>query len=75
MPTHLIEGLSEEDEREIIIRDNVSNGAWDMDALANDWDIRALESWGVEVNFETVEPIAEEDDFEVDESIKTDIVL
>lgn len=49
MPTHLIEGLSEEDEREIIIRDNVSNGAWDMDALANEWDIQLLGQWGVEV--------------------------
>lgn len=75
MPTHLIEGLSEEDEREIIIRDNVSNGAWDMDALANEWDNIKLAEWGVDISFETVEPTAEEDDFEVDEGIKTDIVL
>lgn len=29
VPTFLIEGLTEEREREIIIRDNVSNGGWD----------------------------------------------
>ena len=34
-----------------------------------------LEEWGLDVQFETVEPEAEEDDFEVDDGIKTDIVL
>lgn len=48
VPTFLLEGLTEEREREIIIRDNVSNGDWDMDALANDWDIDLLQEWGVE---------------------------
>ena len=49
VPTVLLQGLSEEREREIIIRDNVENGDWDMDLLANEWDIDDLESWGVEV--------------------------
>jgi len=75
VPTHLIEWLTEEQEKEIIIRDNVSNGEWDMDLLANEWDTQSLIDWGVDINFETVEPTAEEDDFEVDEGIKTDIVL
>lgn len=75
VPTYLIEGLSEEDEREIIIRDNVSNGDWDMEMLANEWSDDPLSEWGVEVNFSVVEAQAEEDDFEVDEGIKTDIVL
>lgn len=48
VPTFLLEGLTEAREREIIIRDNVSNGEWDMDALANDWDTGLLEEWGVE---------------------------
>jgi len=34
-----------------------------------------LEEWGLDVTFDTVEPEAEEDDFEVDEGIKTDIVI
>lgn len=51
VPTHLIEGLSEEDEREIIIRDNVSNGEWDMEMLANEWSDEPLEEWGVEIWF------------------------
>lgn len=64
VPTHLIEWLTEEQEKEIIIRDNVSNGEWDMDLLANEWDTQSLIDWWVDINFETVEPIAEEDDFD-----------
>lgn len=75
VPTELIENLTEEDEKEIIIRDNVSNWDWDMEQLANEWDAEKLIDWWVDINFETVEPTAEEDDFEVDEGIKTDIVL
>lgn len=47
VPTFLLEGLTEEREREIIIRDNVNNGDWDMDALANEWDIGLLQECGV----------------------------
>ena len=48
VPTFLLEGLTEAREREIIIRDNVSNGEWDFDILANEFDIDDLESWGVD---------------------------
>jgi len=46
IPTHLLTGLTEEREREIIIRDNVANGEWDVTALA-EWDKVKLEEWGV----------------------------
>ena len=49
VPTILLEGLTEEREKEIIIRDNVENGDWDMDILANEWDPAELEEWGVDV--------------------------
>lgn len=49
VPTILLEGLSEEREREIIIRDNVENGDWDWDELANAWDVASLTEWGVQV--------------------------
>lgn len=51
VPTELMEGLTEEQEREIIIRDNVANGEWDMDALASDWDTKKLAEWGVDAEF------------------------
>lgn len=37
----------EEKQREFIIKDNVSNGDWDWEALANDWDSDLLDDWGV----------------------------
>ncbi len=46
-----------------------------MEALANEWDAGELKEWGVEINFETIEPTAEEDDFELDEGLQTDIVI
>ncbi len=49
VPTFLIKDLTEEREKEIIIRDNVSNGQWDFDLLANEWDVEQLEEWGLDV--------------------------
>lgn len=49
VPTILLEGLSEEREREIVIRDNVENGDWEWDTLANEWDADVLDSWGVKI--------------------------
>lgn len=48
-PTVLLSGLTEEREKEIIIRDNVSNGEWDEELL-QEWDSELLEEWGVDVS-------------------------
>ena len=47
VPTYLIEGLTEAKEREIIIRDNISNGSFDFSILANEWGDLPLAEWGV----------------------------
>jgi DNA modification methylase len=47
VPTYLIEGLTEAKEREIVIRDNISNGEFDFDLLANAWSDLPLVDWGV----------------------------
>jgi hypothetical protein len=49
VPTFLIEGLDEAKEREIIIRDNISNGEFDIDLLANEWSDLPLVDWGVDL--------------------------
>ena len=41
--------LTEEQQREFIIKDNVGFGEWDWEMLANGWDAEKLEEWGVEV--------------------------
>jgi DNA modification methylase len=70
--------LTEDKQREFLIKDNTSGGEWDWEVLANEWDAEQLDAWGLDVpNFETDEVLeAEEDDFEVpDGGIETDIVL
>jgi DNA modification methylase len=56
--------LTEDEQRQFIIKDNVSGGEWDWDMLANEWDVEQLEEWGLDVpiNLET-ELEAVEDDF------------
>jgi len=41
--------LTEEQQREFIIKDNVGFGEWDWDMLANEWDAESLEEWGLDV--------------------------
>jgi hypothetical protein len=41
--------LTEDQQREFIIKDNVGFGEWDMDALANEWDAEELEEWGLDL--------------------------
>jgi len=47
-PTYLMEGLTEEKEKEITIRDNTNQGEWDMDLLSA-WDDLPLIEWGVDI--------------------------
>jgi site-specific DNA-methyltransferase (adenine-specific) len=70
--------LTEDQQREFLIKDNTSGGEWDWEVLANEWDTDQLESWGLDlpIDFNTEVLEAEEDDFEVPEGgIETDIVL
>lgn len=48
VPTVLISNLTEEKEREIMVRDNVNNGEWDNAKLVY-WDIDELKDWGIEL--------------------------
>ena len=41
--------LTEAQQREFIIKDNVSGGEWDWSALTNEWDTDQLNDWGLDV--------------------------
>jgi DNA modification methylase len=41
--------LSEEEQRQFIIKDNVGFGDWDWEMLANEWDVAELDAWGMEL--------------------------
>jgi DNA modification methylase len=66
IPVIIADNLSEEKQREFLIKDNTSGGEWDFDMLANEWDVEKLEEWGLDIpNFEPdVVLEAEEDDFD-----------
>jgi hypothetical protein len=41
--------LTEDEQKQFIIKDNVSGGEWDWEALAVDWNADELEEWGLDV--------------------------
>lgn len=43
------EELTDEEQQQFIIKDNVGYGEWDWDMLANEWDTEELSDWGVDV--------------------------
>ena len=42
-------GLTEEQKKEFIVKDNVGFGEWDWDSLGNEWDNVKLGEWGMDV--------------------------
>jgi hypothetical protein len=49
IPVIIAEGLTEQQQREFLIKDNVSGGEWDWDMLANEWESEELTEWGLDV--------------------------
>ena len=45
----IVTDLSEEKQREFLIKDNTSGGEWDWEVLANEWDSEQLEEWGLDI--------------------------
>ena len=62
------EGLTEEQKKEFIVKDNVGFGDWEWDMLANEWDSVQLAEWGLDVwqNEDDIEDIEEVIDFNED---------
>ena len=56
------EGLTEEQKKEFIVKDNVGFGEWEWDMLANEWDSVQLAEWGLDVWENQDDAIVEEDD-------------
>lgn len=49
VPVIVADNLTEEQQKEFIIKDNVSGGEWDWSVLANEWDQGELVEWGVDL--------------------------
>jgi ParB-like chromosome segregation protein Spo0J len=60
VPVIFADSLTEEQQKEFIIKDNVGFGEWDWDQLANEWDAEELSEWGLDV------PVFEENEEQKD---------
>jgi DNA modification methylase len=69
--------LTEQQQREFIVKDNVGFGEWDWDVLANEWDNQQLEDWGLDLlPFEEEDVLeAKEDDFDTTPPVIAETVL
>lgn len=47
VPVIFADDLTEEQQREFIIKDNVGFGEWDWAMLANEWNYKELDDWGL----------------------------
>jgi DNA modification methylase len=77
VPVIFAHDLTEDEQKQFIIKDNVGFGEWDWDMIANEWDAIELQEWGLDIpEFSIKEELeAEEDDYEMPDEIQTDIVL
>ncbi len=66
--------LTQDQQREFVIKDNVGFGEWDWQAIQADWP--EAEEWGLDIpdKFKVL-PEAGEDDYEIPDEVQTDIVL
>ena len=54
------EDLTEDQQKQLIIKDNVGFGEWDWEDLANNWDAEQLTDWGLDIpGFADVEDLGE----------------
>lgn len=60
-------GLTEEQKKEFIVKDNLGYGEWDWEALANSWDNVLLDNWGLDIpNWKQVDEGDEDEPSEKD---------
>ena len=66
--------LTEEQQKEFIVKDNVGFGEWDWDMLANQWDVKKLEEWGLDgFPFEDIEEITNPNNIDTENIFATEL--
>ena len=61
--------LTDEQQQEFIVKDNVGFGEWDWDALGNEWNSVQLEDWGMD-NWQNMDDIETSDEFNLPDGDK-----
>jgi len=63
--------LTEQQQKEFIIKDNVGFGEWDFDDLANNWEAEELAEWGLDIpNFDTDEEFTDKEQKDLSDDLK-----
>lgn len=52
IPVTQVKGWTNEQKKEFVIKDNLSMGEWDYDILANEYDMKQLEDYGMDTRLE-----------------------
>ena len=68
----IAEGLTDEQKKEFIVKDNVGFGEWEWDMLANEWDSVQLAEWGLDV-WENEDDIDTSDEFSLPDGDKSNL--
>ena len=68
IPTTQVKGWTDEQKKEFIIKDNLSMGEWDYDILANEYDMKQLEDYGMDLPNGYDAEVEEDEAPEVDET-------
>ncbi len=69
----IADNLTEDQQREFLIKDNVSGGEWDWEVLSNEWDSEQLEGWGLEIPDFEVDEVLEGEDIDINELFDIEI--
>lgn len=66
----MAKGWSDEKKKEFIIKDNIGYGEWEWDVLANEWELSALEEWGLDIpNLKLDAEFEEEPEIEITQEV------
>ena len=49
VPIIMADSLTEDEQKQFIIKDNIGFGEWDWEMLANEWEAELLDEWGLSV--------------------------
>jgi ParB-like chromosome segregation protein Spo0J len=60
VPIIIADNLTEDQQREFLIKDNVSGGEWDWLMIQSEWDTNELSEWGLEVPIFETEPTGDD---------------
>lgn len=71
VPVIQINDLTIDEQRQFIIKDNVSGGEWDWDILANEWDNEELDAWGLDLPInDKIDNLQDGEELEFEQSVQ-----